>query len=64
MQTYRAEYLEKESDLDFKVQTLIKITDSPYSLLDLTVAIIACLQTRLFGHGLLVVTIWGHLLIS
>ena len=42
----------------------MKITDSSHSLLDLTVAIIACLQTRPFGHGLLVVTIWGHLLIS
>jgi len=64
MQMYREEYLEKESDLYFKVQALMKITDSTYSLLDLTVAIIACLQRRLFGHGLLVVTIWGHLLIS
>ena len=61
---YRAEYLEKESDLEFKVQTLMKITDSSYSLLDLTVAIIACLQIRLFGHGLLIETIWGHLIIS
>jgi hypothetical protein len=34
----------------------MKITDSSYPLLDLTVAIIACLQIRLFGHGLLVVT--------
>jgi hypothetical protein len=56
---YRAEYVEKKSDLDFKVQTLMKIRDSSYSLLDLTVAIIACLQIRLFGHGLFVETIWG-----
>jgi len=60
MQMYGAEYSEKESDLCFEVQTLMKITDSLYSLLDLTVAIMTCLQIRLFGHGLLVATIWGH----